>query len=98
MGSPVFEPRLQSDQHDTVLLLALGALSLAHTFERSVERRAAADAKPLNVDDPVVVAALGAIGLGRSLQRWLAEATGPTVRRDPPPLPDPSFSSSGLLR
>jgi hypothetical protein len=71
--APATEPRVASDQHDAVLALVLGSLRLAHRFEACVGR-ASAGGPSLAADDPMVVAALGAISLGRSLERWLEAA------------------------
>jgi hypothetical protein len=74
--APATEPRAASDHHDAVLALVLGSLRLARHFEASVAR-ASAGSPPLATDDPMVVAALGAISLGRSLERWLEAAAEP---------------------
>jgi hypothetical protein len=71
---PATEPALAFDERDAVLALALGSLSFVQRLEEQV-RVATADAvRPHEVDDPVVLAALGAISAGRTLKRWLAEA------------------------
>jgi hypothetical protein len=69
---PANDPRLASDQYDAVLGLALGSLAVARRFEGYVSCESRA--QPLGADDPLVLAALGAISLSRSLTRWLEEA------------------------
>ena len=67
MADPTTEPRLVSDRIDTVLALALGALSTADRLEAAV-RPQSSHGEALPPDDPVVLAALGAIALATSAQ------------------------------
>jgi len=94
---PATEPRAGSDQHDAALALALGALAVARQVELCVARPSPPGSPPLAADDALVVAALGAISIGRSLRRWLNEAAaaheGPHVAA-PAPVP----TSRELLR
>jgi hypothetical protein len=89
MDAPASEPRLASARHDVVLVLAMGALAAARRFERAVSTPRSSG-QDLSADDPVVLASLGAIALGRTLERWLAAAAAPcgeatpTRRRDAP--------------
>jgi hypothetical protein len=74
VDKPATEPRLDAHQHDALLVLALGSLSLAQRFE-SLVNHTSAQGTPLDRHDPVVLAALGVVSLGRSLRRWLDEAS-----------------------
>jgi hypothetical protein len=74
---PATEPQLVADRHDEVLALALGSLSVTQRFENMVSRAATPGRRPLGIDDPLVLAALGLVSLGRSLGRWLEEAAEP---------------------
>ena len=98
METPATEPRVACDEHDAVLALALGSLAVARGFEACVIRPALPGSQPLEADDPIVLAALGAISLGRSLTRWLEEAAQRQHPRrlDPPTRPAPT--SRELLR
>jgi hypothetical protein len=82
MDSVATEPRLATDQHDAVLLLALGSLSLFQHFEQLIRPAADPAVRPLEVDDPLVLAALGVVSTGRSLRRWLEEAAPPAAAPD----------------
>ena len=92
METKVSDPQLTFDQHDTVLALALGALSASRRFDAYVARASAPGSRPLGADDPLVLAALGAISLGRSLSRWLEEAAEPrrAAHVDVPTTPRPA--------
>jgi hypothetical protein len=81
---------LASDHHDAVLALALGSLSFGQCFETLISRATASAVPPLDLDDPLVLAALGVVSLARSLRRWLEEAAAPTRP------PQPSASSTPL--
>jgi hypothetical protein len=97
MDAPASEPRLASDRHDAALALGLGALSAAQRFERAVSPQAAG-ADVLAADDPVVLAALGAIGLGRILRHWLESAAAPRPASPEPPGSKAPLVSRELLR
>ena len=77
MERPATEPRPAADQHDAALTLALGLLAAVRRFEGYASRTSRAGATPLAEGDPIVLAALGAVSLGRTLTRWLEEAAGP---------------------
>ena len=96
MDNPATEPRLDSHQHDTLLVLALGSLSVAQRFEALVGRTSG-QTPPLDGDDPVVLAALGALSLSRSLRRWLEEAS-PVREMAVADQPTDAVSSRELLR
>jgi hypothetical protein len=74
METPATEPLADADRHDAVLASALGLLSLAQRFE-ACAARASTSGSQLDADNAIVLAALGAISLGRSLKRWLEEAS-----------------------
>ena len=77
MEMPATEPRPAADQHDAALTLALGLLSAVRRFEGSASRASRSGATALAADDPVVLSALGAVSVGRTLTRWLEEAAKP---------------------
>jgi hypothetical protein len=60
------------------MLALLGALSVVERLERECTASNAPH-PALAADDALVLAALGALGLGRSLRRWLAEAATPAA-------------------
>jgi hypothetical protein len=95
VDAPATEPRLALDQHDVVLALGLGALAMARRFEDAVSAPAATGT--LEADDPVVLASLGAIALGRALRRWLEESAEAAPPSSPPPSGD-RLSPRDLLR
>jgi hypothetical protein len=96
MDCPATEPRLSADKHDPVLALALGALSAICRFEDAVGARSSEAA--LDPDDPIVVASLGVVSLGRTLRRWLEEAAEPHGTAARPEPVEPSVSPRELLR
>ena len=95
--TPASEPRLSPDRHDVVLALALGALASADHFERAVQASSAAT-PALEPDDPVVLASLGVIALGRTLRRWLDNADTPLPAAGGAAQPDEGFCSREALR
>jgi hypothetical protein len=97
MDAPATEPRPAADRHDVVLALALGALAAAQRFERAVSVRSADD-DALGPDDPVVLAALGAIALGRTLRHWLESAADPRPGLQEQPMPAKPPETRELLR
>ena len=88
MAETTTEPRLVSENLDAVLALALGALSMANGLEAAL-RPQSTDGEALQPDDPVVLAALGAIALGRTLRRWLEESADAVVTSTPSTHPRP---------
>ncbi len=83
--------RLRAAEEENPLLpLLLGAIAalgaLEHALTRDDDPRAACerplDPAPLAPDDPFVLAALGLLGLGRTLHGWLATAAA-TPQRAP---------------
>lgn len=84
MKTPATEPRLACDRHDTVLALALGALALAQRVEEAVRRASTPGSPALEADDPIVLATLGVLSLGRSSRRWLMEAAEPRAHSGEP--------------
>jgi len=85
MSNPASDPRLAADRHDAFLVAMLGAVSALQRLERACV--APGPGGTLPADDPVVLATLGALSLGRSLRRWLAEASSsPTPGSDTPPV------------
>jgi hypothetical protein len=83
VDTPATEPRFTSDRHDTVLALALGSLSFEQRFEEMVRRATSPVAQALDIDDPVVLAALGVVSVGRSLRRWLEHAAASAAPAKP---------------
>lgn len=78
--------RLQAAEEENPLLpLVLGAIATLDAVEHALARDddpAASATRPLGgaplaPDDPFVLAALGLIGLGRTLHGWLATAAPP---------------------
>lgn len=98
MDTTATEPRLNSDRHDAVLALALGSLSFAQRFEEMISQVATTAVRPLDVDDPIVLAALGVVSLGRSLRRWVEEAAEPVRQPAPSASSVPVPSPRELLR
>lgn len=66
------------------MALALGALAVARRFEE-LAVTPAADGPALAADNPAVLASLGAIALGRTLERWLEAGAPPRASRAAPP-------------
>lgn len=81
----VSEVRSAFDKHDVLLALLLGALSSFKRFEDAVSRPDPEGNSSMDYGHPLVVAALGAISFGRTLERWLEEATEPAGRSEPIP-------------
>jgi hypothetical protein len=73
VNRPATEPCLGADRHDAVLALALGALALSRSAEEALRRQAPAGSDGGTPEEPLVLAALGVISIGRSLARWLEE-------------------------
>jgi len=97
MAAPATEPVLASERNDAALALALGGLSAIERLERAVAP-ARSDGLALDADDPVVLASLGALALGRILARWLAHASAPLTAAAPPSGDVDRSSSRQLLR
>lgn len=74
----------EAEEENPLVPLVLGAIASLDALERAVARAdvqspddlAQGDA-PLADDDPLVLATLGLLGLGRTLRGWLATATDP---------------------
>lgn len=97
MTASATEPRLDTALHDPVLALALGGLSVSRQFAALVSAPAPG-LPPLARDDALVLAALGIISLGRSLHRWLEEASEPVEPRAVSPSADEAPHTGDLLR
>jgi len=75
----------EAEEENPLVPLALGAIATLDALERAVSRAddaIAAEHAPhgatLASDDPLVLATLGLLGLGRTLRGWLATAAGAT--------------------
>ena len=63
MKTPVTELHLATDEYDTVLWLALGALAIVSRFEAAVSKPAPEAGAALDHDDPLVLASLGVLSV-----------------------------------
>jgi len=68
------DPRPAFTRHDLLLALLLGGLYTSREVQRLVSRSETNVSDPLDPDDPLIDVALGLISLGRTLERWAAEA------------------------
>ena len=90
------EPRLAADRHDAALTLAIGLVAAANRFEDLLHPTIGRNEAPLRDDDPVVMAALGAVALAGRLRRWLEEAASANVQEAE--MPTPARLPHDLLR
>lgn len=95
---PATEPRLAAERHDAVPTLALGALSALRSAEKALRRPPPAGSEPHPTNEPLLLAALGIIAIGRSLARWLDEVAPPPSSPDRDVAPRVALKMRDLLR
>jgi len=81
------ELKLGGGEHRDLVLAALGMLSASARLDDLL--LLGRQDEPLADDDPVVLAALGALSLRRSLRRWLALAASEGAHDEPAEAPIP---------